>query len=361
MKREIIVFGKGAYYEGKKRIINETYHVAAFLDNTVKPGYVGWKDGLEIYNPQDKEKYDDGTGIFLASNRWFEMWEQLMRLGVDEKRIIFGIGFPPFSDGIEEIFYEKKVTIVSKEGKIFLQTEEREWNCPDEITYKAVVRELFAESDPYIKLIANMPLKPASRRFGLERGTAIDRFYIERFLARNKEKIKGTVMEIAEDRYMRMFRENIKESVILHVNGWGEGVIKGDLATGEGIVENSVDCMICTQTLPFIYDIHHVVKNIYKLLKPKGTLLLTASAISQISLYDYNNWGDYWRFTGQSMKALLMETFSENQVDICTYGNMKTAIIFLYGMCLEEIAREDLEYQDEQFPMIVAAVARKES
>ena len=61
------------------------------------------------------------------------------------------------------------------------------------------------------------------------------------------------------------------------------------------------------------------------------------------------------------MKALLMETFSENQVDICTYGNMKTAIIFLYGMCLEEIAREDLEYQDEQFPMIVAAVARKES
>ena len=77
--------------------------MAAFLDNTVKPGYVGWKDGLEIYNPQDKEKYDDGTGIFLASNRWFEMWEQLMRLGVDEKRIIFGIGFPPFSDGIEEI------------------------------------------------------------------------------------------------------------------------------------------------------------------------------------------------------------------------------------------------------------------
>ena len=249
MKPKIIVFGKGTYYEGKKRIINKTYHVAAFLDNIVKPGHIGWKDGLEVYNPQDQEKYDDGTGIFLASNRWFEMWEQLMALGVDEGRIIFGVGFPPFSDRMEEIFYEKEVTIVSRDREIFVQIAGKEWKCPDEATYKEVVRELFTERDPYIKLIAGMPLVPLSRRFGLERGTAIDRFYIEEFLAGYRENIRGTVMEIAEDRYMRMFRENISESKILHVNGWGDGVIKGDLATGEGIEENSVDCMICTQTL----------------------------------------------------------------------------------------------------------------
>lgn len=359
MKQEITVFGIGAYYEGKKKIINEKYQVTAFLDNTIKPGNVGLKDGLEVYNPQDKDRYHDGTGIFLASNRWFDMWKQLIELGVDEERIIFGIGFPPFADMIEEIFHEEKVIISAKDCMILVQRAGKEWKCQDAATYKAMVRELFAEKKPYIKRISDMPLVPVSRQFGLERGMAIDRFYIEEFLSEQKDYIRGTVMEIAENRYMKMFKENIQKPVVLHINGWGNGVIKGDLATGEGIVANSIDCMICTQTFPFIYDIHHTVKNIYRLLKPGGVLLLTASAISPISLYDYRNWGDYWRFTRQSIQCLLSEAFPQQNIDVYTYGNMKAAIAFLYGICLEEINQEDLKYQDEQFPMIVAATARK--
>ena len=87
--------------------------------------------------------------------------------------------------------------------------------------------------------------------------------------------------------------------------------------------------------------------------------MLTASAISQISLYDYKNWGEYWRFTDQSMKKLLAEVFDESQIEVYSYGNMKAAMAFLFGVCQEEMNLADLEYYDEQFPMIVAAIARK--
>lgn len=358
MKQKAIIFGKGIYYEKKKENIEKKYVIEAFLDNAVKPEMIEEKDGVKVYNPQNVNDIGE-FNIILASNKWFQMWKQLVELGIDESRIVFGITFLPFADVIEEIFYDEHITFLSRDKMLYVKSAEENWKVSSEEELKKIVRDLFSKKNPYIKLISDMPLMPVSKRFGLERGTAIDRFYIEKFLLEHREYIKGTVMEIADDRYMKMFAENITESVILHVNGWGEGIIQGNLATGEGIIENSVDCMICTQTIQFIYDVHSVVRNIYKLLKPGGVALLTAAVISQLSLYDYKNWGEYWRFTDQSMKELFQEIFKEEQVKVYTYGNMKTAIAFMYGICQEEMERTDLEYQDEQFPMIVAAVARK--
>ena len=44
-------------------------------------------------------------------------------------------------------------------------------------------------------------LTPISRHFGFDRGTPVDRYYIERFLKANCLDIKGRVLEIAEDLY----------------------------------------------------------------------------------------------------------------------------------------------------------------
>ncbi len=358
MKQKAVIFGKGIYYEKKKESIKAGYDIEAFLDNAVKPGITEIKDGVRVYNPKDINCIKEEVSIILASNKWFEMWKQLMELEVDESRIVFGTEFLPFADIIEEIFYDEHIEILSKDRILHLKGK-KEWKIIEDTEYNAIIRSLFAERNPYIKLISDMPYRPVSKRFGQERGTAIDRFYIESFLAAQKKDIKGTVMEIAEKRYITMFPENISEAVVLHVNGWGEEVVKGNLATGEGIEENRIDCMICTQTIQFIYDIHSMVKNIYKLLKTGGTVMLTASAISPISLYDYRNWGEYWRFTEQSMKKLLAEVFDESQIEVYSYGNMKAAVAFMFGVCQEEMDLADLEYYDEQFPMIVAAIARK--
>lgn len=355
----VIIFGHGRYYKSKEEAIKETYKVMAFIDNSVREDTVLYEGDIPIYNPGRLRELPSMPIMIMSVNFW-EMAMQLIELGIADENILFGMSVLPCYNNIEEIFHELKCNIKVENKKFVLMYGTEKYIFEDEEKYKEILRKIVSDRDPYIKLIADMPLTPLSRRFGLEYGKAIDRFYIEKFLAENKSDIKGTAMEIAEDRYIKMFGEDVMKTIILHVNGWGGmNVIKGNLATGEGLVENSVDCLICTQTLQFIYDIHSVVKNIYRVLKPGGTAMITVPLLSQLSLYDYKNWGCYWRFTNQSMEKILLESFDESRIKVHTYGNMKAAIAFLYGICQEEMQQSDLEYYDEQFPLIIGAICKK--
>lgn len=355
----VIIFGHGRYYKSKEENIKKLYKIVAFIDNSVREDEVLSEENIPIYNPKRIRELPSVPVIIMSVNFW-EMAMQLIELGVADENILFGSSILPCYNNIEEIFRESNCNIKVENKKFVLMYDTEKYIFEDEQKYKEILRKIASDKDPYIKLIADMPLNPLSRRFGLEYGKAIDRFYIEKFLSDNRKDIKGIAMEIAEDRYIKMFGENVTKTMILHVNGWGGmDVIKGNLATGEGLVENSVDCLICTQTLQFIYDIHSVVKNIYRVLKPGGTAMITVPLLSQLSLYDYKNWGCYWRFTNQSMEQILLESFDESQIKVYTYGNMKAAMAFLYGICQEEMRQSDLEYYDEQFPLIIGAICRK--
>ena len=54
---------------------------------------------------------------------------------------------------------------------------------------------------------------PISRNFGLDRGTAIDRYYIEKFLAEHAADITGHVLEVGDDAYSRRFGSNITRRI----------------------------------------------------------------------------------------------------------------------------------------------------
>ena len=47
--------------------------------------------------------------------------------------------------------------------------------------------------------------RPVSTSFGCDRGTPIDRYYIEKFLAAQADLIRGRVLEVGEDTYSRRF------------------------------------------------------------------------------------------------------------------------------------------------------------
>lgn len=354
----VIVFGTGRYYQSKKEYLCKGYKIVGFLDNAVKPGEVGDFDGAKIYHPENLELLPE-VPIIIMSVKFYEMALQLVSLHVQESRILFGTELLPYYDETESIFSDLKMRLTVQNQRIVLQNDQNKYTCADEKSYKKILRELYKNRNPYIKLIAGMPLRPVSKRFGYEIGTPIDRYYIEKFLAEHQKYIHGSVMEIAEDRYATRFGMAISESYILHVNGWGKNVIKGNLATGEGIQENMVDCLICTQTIQCIYDISAVAENIYKMLKPGGTALITAHGISQLSMYDYQNWGEYWRFTKLSAQQLFENYFEKDKVSVYSYGNMKTAIAFMYGICLEEMDVSDLEYEDEQYPLVLGIFVRK--
>lgn len=212
----------------------------------------------------------------------------------------------------------------------------------------------------YVSIIADLPSEPISRVFGLDRGKAIDRVYIEDFLEAHKMDIHGRVLEIAENTYTLQYGEQgVKESCILHVNGTGENAIKGNLETGEGLKENSFDSMIITQTLMFLLDVNSAVGNIYRALKQGGTALITVAGISQVSRYDDDRWGHYFGFYETGIRKLCCQVFGEKNVEIKCYGNVKTAAAMLYGLCSEDLQPEDFKTCDQDYPVIIGIVLRK--
>jgi SAM-dependent methyltransferase len=204
-------------------------------------------------------------------------------------------------------------------------------------------------------------IKPISKIFGFDRGKPVDRYYIEKFLRENSKDIRGRVLEIGDSEYTKKFGgTNVTRSDILHVfPGTPQATIIGDLTTGFGIPENTFDCIILTQTLPFVYDVRGAILHSFLSLKPGGILLVTIPGISQISRHDMDNWGDYWRFTILSARILFEEVFPSGNVEITAHGNVLTSIAFLHGLATEELTVNELDYADPDYQMLITIRARK--
>jgi hypothetical protein len=201
---------------------------------------------------------------------------------------------------------------------------------------------------------------PVSKYFGLDRGTPIDRYYIEDFLQKKNSHIKGRVLEIAESTYSKKFGNNVSSFEVLYpTDDNPKATIIGDLTNHQSLPINSIDCFICTQTFHCIKDFDIAIKGSFQVLKPEGILLATLPSITQISRYDMDRWGDFWRFTPLSAKTIFEETFGQGNVEINSYGNCYSAIAFLRGLAIEEIRRSQLDTKDEDYPLVITVVAKK--
>jgi SAM-dependent methyltransferase len=215
-------------------------------------------------------------------------------------------------------------------------------------------------ADPWQNLRS---LVPVSRLFGADRGTPIDRYYIENFLRANEGLIRGRVLEIGDPSYTRQFGgDRVTQSDVLHaVEGNRKATIVGNLENGQGVPRDAFDCVILTQTLPFLMDFRGAVRTVHASLKPGGTVLATVPGISQISRYDMDRWGDYWRFTSLSARKLFEGAFTGGGVEVESFGNVLVATAFVQGMALHEVNKDELDHKDPDYEVIVTVKATRRS
>jgi SAM-dependent methyltransferase len=204
-------------------------------------------------------------------------------------------------------------------------------------------------------------LEPVSRDWGFDRGQPIDRHYIEAFLAANRADIKGHVLEVAGDDYTQQFGgTEVQCSDVLDVmKDNPRATIVADLTNADDLKGERFDCIICTQTLQFIFDIEAALATLYRLLRHGGILLLTVPGITPISREDMAKSGDYWRFTDASIRRLLSRTFPDSTCCVQTYGNVLASTAFLQGIASNELRTEELSETEPQFPLLVAVRAVK--
>lgn len=216
--------------------------------------------------------------------------------------------------------------------------------------------------EPPIRFGSLRRVTPVSRSFGLDRGGPIDRYYIEKFLRKYRNDIRGSVLEAGGlVNYTRQFGEGrVSRSDILYPkSGFPDGTVVGDLESGKGIPADTYDCMILTQVFPFIYDLRAAVRNSFRALRPGGTLLATLPGISQICRYDMQQWGDYWRFTEASTHRLFSDVFRAPNVIVEIHGNVLVACAFLHGLGSRELSRQELDFMDPDYQFSIAVRAVK--
>jgi hypothetical protein len=201
---------------------------------------------------------------------------------------------------------------------------------------------------------------PFNRRWGFDRGRPVDRYYIENFLARHAQDIRGHVLEIADATYTRQFGgDRVSRSDVLHlVEGNPEATIVADLTRADQIPTAAFDCIILTQTLLVIYDLRAAIATLYRILKPGGVVLVTVPGITQSS-EDTRQWGQYWSFTTLSIRRLFEEYFPAERIDVKAYGNVKAAAAFLYGLATEDLPQGELDFHDPDYELVITLKAAK--
>jgi SAM-dependent methyltransferase len=148
---------------------------------------------------------------------------------------------------------------------------------------------------------------------------------------------------------------------VLHiVTGSPQATIVADLTRADDVPSESFDCIVCIQTLQMIVDVEAALRHLARMLCPGGALLSTGSGINRICRREGTDpWGEYWRFTTQSARHLFGRAFPPANVRAVAYGNVLAAVAFLHGLAAEELTRDELDYEDADFEVLVAVRAVK--
>jgi glycosyltransferase involved in cell wall biosynthesis len=198
-------------------------------------------------------------------------------------------------------------------------------------------------------------LTPISDDFGADRGTPIDRYYIEAFLQRNAAGIRGNVLEIGDDHYTKTYGSGVTRADVLNIDPSPNATIVADLADGDVIRSGQFDCVIVTQTLQYVLDVEKAVATLARIVKPGGVVLATVPGITQLSR---DEWADLWcwSFTPLSARKLFERHFGAVIVE--AHGNVLTSVSFLEGVPSAALTEAELAQHDPQYPMLITVRCR---
>ena len=270
------------------------------------------------------------------------------------------------SDKSRKRYFADHVSVTDKEGIVLARFVSNLLRIPEENRY---LRRSQLEHHPGIKGLRRFVrpawlgtlrrTTPISDHWGFDRGTPVDRYYIEHFLEQYRSDIHGRVLEIKDSGYTDRYGSAVEGVEVLDIDPANpKATIVADLAAAEAVSSDQFDCFILTQTLQLIYNTRAALAHAHRILRPGGVLLVTVPTVSRIVPRGGVK-SDYWRFTIASCSSLFGEVFEAEDISVRSYGNVLTAIAFLTGMAAEELSRRELEVNDEYFPLLVTVRAVK--
>ena len=198
-------------------------------------------------------------------------------------------------------------------------------------------------------------MEPLSDNHGFERGTPLDRRYIEAFLGRHQDAVHGAVLEVGDDRYSQ--RLGASHPTVVDVDRTNpHATLIADLCAPASLPAETYDCIVLVETLHLLSAPAACIANCQQALVSGGTLLVTVPALKRLSPTRPDS--DYWRFTPAGLELLFARTW-DGPFTIESFGNLRVCLGFLCAQVVEDLDDDDFTRNDPRFPLTVVAHARK--
>ena len=198
-------------------------------------------------------------------------------------------------------------------------------------------------------------VEPFSRVFGFDRGTPVDRFYMERFLEANRPVITGRVLEVQVSSYTRTYGHAVEAAHTVDINPEWRATYTCDLADAAQIPSDSYDCVLASNTLQHVEDLPAVLRTLLRVVKSGGHVLASAPMLLPL----IPDGEDMWRLSPAGWRRTLAREWAGCDISVEGHGNALAAIAAMHGLALEELSGDELSAHDPRYPVLVTIKARK--
>ncbi|MGH8906048.1 MAG: glycosyltransferase [Egibacteraceae bacterium] len=196
--------------------------------------------------------------------------------------------------------------------------------------------------------------EPFSAHYGYDRGTPIDRHYIESFLHRCRADVSGRVLEVKDATYAQRYGSRLDRVDVVDIDPANrQATLVADLCQVGSLPAARFDCVILTQTLHLLPEPLEALVNLRQALAPGGVLLITVPTLSRTVRAAEGP--DYWRWTPVGLRQLLSGVWPDAEIKAEGHGNLVVALGSLLGLAGEELDTAELDCQDPAFPVVVTA------
>lgn len=190
-------------------------------------------------------------------------------------------------------------------------------------------------------------------RWGRERGTPVDRWYLERWLHEHARHVHGRALEVKADHYASRLGAAEVEVVDIDRHNPAATII-GDLCDPATLPPGRYDAAVVTQTLQLLHDPASGLRGLLASLRPGGTLLLTVPCLSRVI-----GPSDLWRWTPAGLQHLIDAVLPDGATaEVVGLGNGLAGRAFLFGLAAEDLWPGALPVGDPDLPLIACAVVR---
>jgi SAM-dependent methyltransferase len=190
--------------------------------------------------------------------------------------------------------------------------------------------------------------------YGFDRGTPIDRYYVDKFLSARTELIRGRILEIQTSDHARRYGSGATVMHTLDINPDFHPTYLCDLAAADSVPSGSYDCFLLPNTLCFLRDLESALRQARRIVRRGGVILATVPGFVPLT----PDAPDYWHASAAGWREITGRVWPDCETWVESHGNCLAAAAAMYGLVVEELTAAELDATDPRYPVLVTVECR---